>query len=97
MEEKQYNEQLKMLEDIKREERLTEMKERVSNSKHLISNKKKLVAAREQKQADFKQELTKKRTDYENELARRLIKVYSKPLNFEKAQGKGYFLNRKEQ
>ena len=83
LEEKQRKINEQKLEDQLRKERQDRLKERVQNSKAIVDNKKVLEENRRKQQEDFRNNLIKKRESYENELQRRVEKVYNKPLMLE--------------
>ena len=83
LEEKQRKINEQKLEDQLRKERQDRLKERVQNSKAIVDNKKQLEENRRKQQEDFRNNLIKKRESYENELQRRVEKVYNKPLMLE--------------
>jgi hypothetical protein len=89
IEERERKVEEKMLEDLLRKERQDRLKERVQNSKAIIDNKKQLEENRRKLQEDFINNLQKKKESYENELQRRLEKVYAAPLMLEQIGGKG--------
>jgi len=76
-------EEKKTLEDKMRKEKQERLKERVINSKSLADNKQQLENKRKAQQELFKQSLIDNKKNYEEELARRLQRVYNKPLMFE--------------
>lgn len=76
-------EEKKILEDKMRKEKQDRLKERVINSKSLVDNKQQLENKRKAQQELFKQSLIDNKKNYEEELTRRLQRVYNKPLMFE--------------
>ena len=90
IEERERKVEEKMLEDLLRKERQDRLKERVQNSKAIIDNKKQLEENRRKLQEDFMNNLQKNKESYQNELQRRLEKVYAAPLMLEQiGSGKG--------
>jgi hypothetical protein len=90
IEERERKVEEKMLEDLLRKERQDRLKERVQNSKAIIDNKKQLEENRRKLQEDFINNLQKNKESYQNELQRRLEKVYAAPLMLEQiGSGKG--------
>ena len=90
IEERERKVEEKMLEDLLRKERQDRLKERVQNSKAIIDNKKQLEENRRKLQEDFMNNLQKNKEYYQNELQRRLEKVYAAPLMLEQiGSGKG--------
>jgi hypothetical protein len=71
-----------------RKEKQDRLKERVVNSKSLVDNTKALENKRNQQQEDFKKSLQDKKVTYQSELARRLQRVYNKPLMLEVSSNK---------
>lgn len=83
LEEKQRKEELKKQEDAQRLKNQNKLKERVVNSRYLVDNKKELEDKKKKKVEDHKQTLRSYKKSYDEELQRRLQKVYNKPLMFE--------------
>ncbi len=75
------------MEEKLRKEKQDRLKERVINSKSLVKNTKALEEKRIKQQEDFKRNLQEKKNAYQSELARRLQRVYNKPLMFETSTG----------
>jgi hypothetical protein len=71
-----------------RREKQERLKERVVNSKAIADNSKVLGEKRIKQQEDFKKSLQEKKQSYQQDLARRLQRVYNKPLMFETSTGK---------
>lgn len=71
------------MEDKIRKEKQERLKERVISSKALADNKEMLENKRRAQQESFKKGLVENKKNYEEELARRLQRVYNKPLMFE--------------
>lgn len=82
-----------------RKEKQDRLKDRVVNSKALVDNSKALENKRKQQQEDFKRNLNEDKIKYQQELARRLQRVYNKPLMFETVTNKvdKFSLNRNMQ
>jgi hypothetical protein len=76
-------EEKKILEDKMRKEKQERLKERVISSKALSDNKEMLENKRKSQLESFKRGLTENKKNYEEEMARRLQRVYNKPLMFE--------------
>lgn len=76
-------EEKKILEDKMRKEKQQRLKERVVSSKALADNKEMLESKRRAQQEAFKKGLIDNKKNYEEEMARRLQRVYNKPLMFE--------------
>lgn len=76
-------EEQKILEEKMRKEKQERLKERVVSSKALADNKEMLESKRKAQQESFKKGLVENKKNYEEELARRLQRVYNKPLMFE--------------
>lgn len=85
MEEKQKREEDKIIEEKIRKEKNERLKERVVGSKALADNRQQLENKRKAQQESFKNDLFEKKENYQQELARRLQRVYNKPLMFETA------------
>ena len=83
MEDKQKQDDEKIVEDMLRKEKQNKLKDRVVNSKFIVDNAKALDEKKKKQQDDFKSNLEEQKNKYEQELARRLERVYNKPLMFE--------------
>lgn len=83
LEEKQRKEEQKKQEDAQRLKNQNKLKERVINSKYLVDNKNELEEKKKKKTEEHKQTLRSKKKSYDEELQRRLQKVYNRPLMFE--------------
>lgn len=83
LEEKQRKQEEREIEDKLRREKQERLKERVIHSKALVDNSKALAQKRIEKQENMKKNLQSEREAYQQELARRLQRVYNKPLMFE--------------
>jgi hypothetical protein len=81
-------EEEKLIDEKMRKEKQERLKERVTNSKALVDNTKALEDKRQKQQEDFKRGLQEKKLAYQQDLARRLQRVYNKPLMFETTTGK---------
>jgi hypothetical protein len=66
-----------------RKEKQDKLKERVQASKALVDNKKSLDEKRKKQQDDFRSNVKQTKLKYEEDLARRIQRVYNKPLMFE--------------
>lgn len=71
-----------------RKEKQDRLKERVNSSKAIVDNTKALEEKRKNKQEDFKRYLNENKNHYQEELARRLQRVYNKPLMVETVTAK---------
>jgi hypothetical protein len=83
LEEKQRKEELKKQEDAQRLKNQNKLKERVINSKYLVDNKNKLEEKKKKKVEEHKETLKAKKKEYDEDMQRRLQKVYNRPLMFE--------------
>lgn len=88
LEEKQRKEEETQLEDKLRREKQTRLNERVKNSKAIVDNQKALDEKRKTQQSDFKRSLQESKNHYQEELARRLQRVYNRPLMLETVTNK---------
>lgn len=77
-----------MLEDKLRKEKQERLKDRVVNSKAIVDNSKALTDKQIRQQEEFKRNLQEKKETYQLDLARRLQRVYNKPLMLEASLGK---------
>jgi hypothetical protein len=77
-----------LLDERLRKEKQDKLRERVQNSKALVDNKKALDEKRKKQQDDFKESVKQTKLKYEEDLARRIQRVYNKPLMFETATQK---------
>ncbi len=83
MDEKQRKEEEKELEDRLRYEKQIRLKDRVVNSKAIVDNTRSLEEKKKKQQQDFKNNLRESKERYQQDLARRLQRVYNKPLMLE--------------
>ena len=96
LEDKENQQKLKELEDNIRAEHQARLRERVWNSKALVDHRNQLKENEIRRKEEFKEELQKQEESYRNELARRLDRVYNRPLLVEQVGNKGekFSLNR---
>jgi hypothetical protein len=73
----------KELEDRLRVEKQNRLKDRIVNSKAIVDNAKSLDEKKKKQQQDFKNNLRESKERYQQELARRIQRVYQKPLMLE--------------
>ncbi len=73
----------KELEDQLRLERQGRLKDRVVNSKAIVDNHKSLEEKKKKHQQEFKNSMRENTERYHQELARRIERVYKKPLMLE--------------
>jgi hypothetical protein len=71
------------MEEKIRKEKADKLKERVQTSKALVDNRQSLEEKKRKQQNDFKNSVKDTKMKYEEELARRIQRVYNKPLMFE--------------
>jgi hypothetical protein len=71
------------LEDRLRFEKQTRLKDRVINSKAIVDNTKTLEEKKKKQQQEFKTSIRESKDQYQQDLARRLQRVYNKPLMLE--------------
>jgi hypothetical protein len=88
LEERERTNKEKLIEDQLRSEKQNRLKGRVVNSKSLIDNKEKLQANRSQQKESFLRNLNEQKEQYQQDLIRRLQRVYSKPLMLEQNFGR---------
>src|SRR5690349_14666852 len=79
-----------------RQEKQGRLKDRVVHSKSIVDNSKAIEDKRARHQEEFKRNLQEKKQTYQQDLERRLNRVYSKPLMLEVPHGKAekYTMNR---
>ena len=96
LEDKENQQKLKELEDNIRAEHQARLRERVWNSKALVDHRNQLKENEIRRKEEFREELQKQEESYRNELARRLDRVYNRPLLVEQVGNKGekFSLNR---
>ena len=99
LEEKERQIKVKELEDNIRAEHQARLRERVWNSKAIVDNTNQLNENRLRHQEEFRAKLQKQKESYNAELARRLEKVYNRPLLVEQVGNKGekFSLNKNNQ
>ena len=99
LEEKERQIKQKEIEDNIRAEHQARLRERVWNSKAIVDNTNQLNENRIRQQEEFKAKLQKQKESYNAELARRLEKVYNRPLLVEQVGNKGekFSLNKNNQ
>ena len=99
LEEKERQIKVKELEDNIRAEHQARLRERVWNSKAIVDNTNQLNENRLRHQEEFRAKLQKQKDSYNAELARRLEKVYNRPLLVEQVGNKGekFSLNKNNQ
>ncbi len=99
LEEKERQIKVKELEDNIRAEHQARLRERVWNSKAIVDNTNLLNENRLRHQEEFRAKLQKQKESYNAELARRLEKVYNRPLLVEQVGNKGekFSLNKNNQ
>ena len=87
------------MEDNIRAEHQARLRERVWNSKAIVDNTNQLLENRARQQEEFKAKLQRQKDSYNAELARRLEKVYNRPLLVEQVGNKGekFSLNKNNQ
>ena len=96
LEDKENQQKLKELEDNMRAERQERLKERVLSSKAIVDHTNQLEEMKQKRQEEFREELQRQEESYKAELARRLERVYNRPLLVEQVGNKGekFSLNR---
>ena len=96
LEEKENQQKLKEIEDSIRAEQQARLKERVLNSKAIVDHTNQLNEIKQKRMEEFKEELQRQEESYKAELARRLERVYNRPLLVEQVGNKGekFSLNR---
>lgn len=99
LEEKERQIKEKEMEDNIRAEHQARLRERVWNSKAIVDNTNQLLENRARQQEEFKAKLQRQKDSYNAELARRLEKVYNRPLLVEQVGNKGekFSLNKNNQ
>jgi len=99
LEEKERQQKEKEIEDNIRAEHQARLRERVWNSKAIVDNSNQLYENRLKQQEEFRAKLQNQRDTYNAELARRLEKVYNRPLLVEQVGNKGekFSLNKNNQ
>ena len=99
LEEKERQIKVKEIEDNMRAEHQARLRERVWNSKAIVDNTNQLNENRLRQQEEFRAKLQKQKESYNAELARRLEKVYNRPLLVEQVGNKGekFSLNKNNQ
>jgi len=99
LEEKERQIKVKEIEDNIRAEHQARLRERVWNSKAIVDNSNKLRENRERRREEFEAKLQKQKDSYNAELARRLERVYNRPLLVEQVGNKGekFSLNKNNQ
>ena len=87
---------LKEIEDSIRAEQQARLRERVLNSKAIVDHTNQLNEIKQKRMEEFKEELQRQEESYKAELARRLERVYNRPLLVEQVGNKGekFSLNR---
>ena len=96
LEDKENQQKLKELEDNMRAERQARLKERVWSSKAIVDHTNQLEEMKQKRREEFRDELQRQEESYRAELARRLERVYNRPLLVEQVGNKGekFSLNR---
>ena len=96
LEDKENQQKLKELEDSIRAEHQSRLRERVLNSKAIVDHTNQLNEIKQKRMEEFKEELQRQEETYKAELARRLERVYNRPLLVEQVGNKGekFSLNR---
>ena len=96
LEEKENQQKLKEIEDSIRAEQQARLKERVLNSKAIVDHTNQLNEIKQKRMEEFREELQRQEESYKAELARRLERVYNRPLLVEQVGNKGekFSLNR---
>ena len=96
LEEKENQQKLKEIEDSIRAEHQARLRERVLNSKAIVDHTNQLNEIKQKRMEEFKEELQRQEESYKAELARRLERVYNRPLLVEQVGNKGekFSLNR---
>ena len=96
LEEKENQQKLKEIEDSIRAEQQARLRERVLNSKAIVDHTNQLNEIKQKRMEEFKEELQRQEESYKVELARRLERVYNRPLLVEQVGNKGekFSLNR---
>ena len=96
LEDKENQQKLKEIEDNMRAERQARLKERVWSSKAIVDHTNQLEEMKQKRKEEFRDELQRQEESYRAELARRLERVYNRPLLVEQVGNKGekFSLNR---
>ena len=96
LEEKENQQKLKEIEDSIRAEQQARLRERVLNSKAIVDHTNQLNEIKQKRMEEFREELQRQEESYKAELARRLERVYNRPLLVEQVGNKGekFSLNR---
>ena len=96
LEDKENQQKLKELEDNMRAEQQSRLRERVLNSKAIVDHTNQLNEIKQKRMEEFREELQRQEESYKAELARRLERVYNRPLLVEQVGNKGekFSLNR---
>ena len=96
LEEKENQQKLKEIENSIRAEQQARLRERVLNSKAIVDHTNQLNEIKQKRMEEFKEELQRQEESYKAELARRLERVYNRPLLVEQVGNKGekFSLNR---
>ena len=96
LEDKENQQKLKELEDNIRAEQQSRLRERVLNSKAIVDHTNQLNEIKQKRMEEFREELQRQEESYKAELARRLERVYNRPLLVEQVGNKGekFSLNR---
>ena len=96
LEDKENQQKLKELEDNIRAEQQSRLRERVLNSKAIVDHTNQLNERKQKRMEEFREELQRQEESYKAELARRLERVYNRPLLVEQVGNKGekFSLNR---
>ena len=96
LEDKENQQKLKELEDNIRAERQARLRERVWTSKAIVDHTNQLKEMEQKRKEEFRDELQRQEESYRAELARRLERVYNRPLLVEQVGNKGekFSLNR---
>ena len=96
LEDKENQQKLKELEDNIRAEQQSRLRERVLNSKAIVDHTNQLNEIKQKRMEEFREELQRQEESYKAELARRLERVYNRPLLVEQVGNKDekFSLNR---
>ena len=89
LEDKENQQKLKELEDNIRAEQQSRLRERVLNSKAIVDHTNQLNEIKQKRMEEFREELQRQEESYKAELARRLERVYNRPLLVEQVGNKG--------
>ena len=96
LEDRENQQKLKEIEDNIRLEHQSRLRERVLNSKAIVDHTNQLNEIKQKRMEEFREELQRQEESYRAELARRLERVYNRPLLVEQVGNKGekFSLNR---